>query len=68
MAGAAVTEHERITVDRHGQKAPAVPTHLGFTLTLQLAAQHGITIARWDGHRHRIYRNGTEIKDWSPWT
>ena len=68
-------ERGRITEDRHGRKAPAVPTVLGPVLTVQLAASRRVIVARWDGRRHRIYRDGQEVPEpphsngetWKPW-
>lgn len=58
----------RITEDRHGRKAPAVPTLLGIGFTLAVAARHRVPVARWTGGpRHRIYVDGIEVEDWSPW-
>ena len=62
-----MTDSGRIVEDRHGRKAPAVPTTIGLDVTLRVATRRRLLVCRWDGTRHRIYRDGVEVEDWSPW-
>lgn len=57
----------RIAEDRHGRKAPAVPTSLTVDQLLTTAGRRGVMVVRWTGGRHHVYINGIEVEGWSPW-
>lgn len=58
----------RITQDRNGQKAPAMPTAIGLDVTLTAATRRHVPVCRWDGTQHRIYLDGVEVEGWTPWS